>query len=281
MLRRFLLCDNVAERNPSEHPPPGRWPEVLAVRTPIPPSMFDLYRFGNNPLDDEGISSEELGKFSTETLGRMTQDTVGGLLNGEIAATATALQNFDVTLTSETVKLGVQKARTAAKAEFRAALPDEISKLHGAVMMKFGQNAPVVAEYFPEGRDVFSQCQDNMLDNKLAALRDAFAAQETAAPGSFPAATLALANALVTTWQALFGAATTGRSQSAQTGAERRATGKALRVQLYKNILKIASLFAGQLTANGEPRGAERITFYCPQHLLENPAPSAPNPPQG
>ena len=243
--------------------------------------MIALHRIGENPFDDRLISSTELGRYTLEHLGLMTADTAGGQLNAEIAGTGTAMQNFDASLTSETVKTGVQKARTAAKGEFRAALPNDLSKIYGAVTGKFGQNSPRIAEFFPEGRGIFSQCQDNVLDNKLAALRDALAAEEAANPGSFPAAVLTLANGLVTQWAALFGAATAGRSQNAQSASERRVNDAALRVQLYKNVLKIASIYAGQLTADGQPRGAERIGHYCPQHLLENPTPSKPNPPQG
>jgi hypothetical protein len=244
--------------------------------------MFALVRFGENPFDDRQISTEELGKYGTEHLGRMTADPISGQLDAEIAATATALQDFDVTISSETVKKGVQKARTAAKAAFREDLPNPISQIHGAVIGRFGQNSPRIAEFFPEGRTVFNQCQDNLLDNKLTALRDALQAEETATPGPFAAA-LALAVGLVTTWTGIYGAATTGRAQGAQSADVRRAAGLALRTQLYKNVLKIASIYAGQLTPDGQPLGAERIGHYCPQHLLENrmtPQPS-PNPPQG
>lgn len=243
--------------------------------------MIALHRIGENPFDDKELSRTELDKYSNEHLGRMTAAPAGGQLNAEIAATATVMEDFNLSLTSETVKTGVQKARTAAKAEFRAVLADEISKIHGAVVSKLGQSSPRMAEFFPDGRKVFGDCQDNVLDNKLTALRDALVAEEAANAGSFAPTILTLAGSLVTTWASLYGSATAARSQGALSADEVRVRRAALITQLYKNVLKIASIYAGQVTADGQARGAERIAHYCPQHLLENPAPSAPNPPQG
>lgn len=245
--------------------------------------MLDLPRFGQNPFHDDDISIDEKVDYTVEHLGRMTADPAGGLLNAEIAATATALQGFDTTISSETTKLGIQKARTAAKADFRTALPNEISKLHGAVAAKFGQNSPTMLEYFPEGREVFSRCNDSLLDNKLTALYEAIQAQETAQPGFFSPETVTLAQDLVSNWAAIFGAASTGRAQYSDQADARRAAGLALSAQLYKNLLKIATIYAGQLHTDGQPLGTVRIAFYCPQHFLEDhpaqPPEAPPEPP--
>jgi hypothetical protein len=238
--------------------------------------MIDLHRFGTNPFDDKNISIDEVTDYTIEHLGRMTADTVGGQLNGEIAATATALAQLDAQVTNETVKLGIQKARTAAKEAFRAALPNEISKLHAAVVMKIGQNSPDLPLYFPEGRDVFGHCNDSLLENKLGALHNALMNQENADPGYFQPETLLLSQELNTTWTALFGAASAGRAGYQDTADERRAKATALKTQLFKNLLKIASLYAGQVHTDGRPLSEVRIEFYCPQHLLEDHPPLEP-----
>lgn len=244
--------------------------------------MFSLFRFGHNPFNDPQLSIAELGRYGVMHVALMTADPIGGQLDAEIAATATVLEGLDVTLSDGTVKLGVQKARTGAKAEFRAGLPDPISRIYGAVVAKLGQKSAEMARFFPQGRTVFNQCAESMLDNKLTALRDALVAEETASPGSFPAAILTLANTLVETWEGLYGTSITGQSQREQGEGAVRAARQAVRTQFYRNVLKIATIFAGQMTADGQERGAERIAHYCPQHLLENKeTPDAPNPPPG
>ncbi|MEO6787636.1 MAG: hypothetical protein ABI318_16025 [Chthoniobacteraceae bacterium] len=242
---------------------------------------MDFFRYGLNAVLNKEYSRDEIGRYSVKHLSLMTADTAGGQLDPEIAVTATLMDAFDSSLAAETGKLGVQKARTGAKDAFRKALADPVSQINGAVVAKFGQRSPRMSEFFPEGREVFSKCEDNRLDDKLLALRDALQAEETANPGSFPAA-VTLAGTLLATWRGIYGAAQGGTAQGAQSAEERRAADIALRTQLYKNVLKIATIFAGQVTADGQERGAERIHFYCPQHLLENRgSPGSPNPPQG
>lgn len=242
---------------------------------------MDIFRYGFNAFLNKEYSRDEIGRYTVKHLNLMTADPVGGQLDSEIALTATLMDGFDSSLAGQTNKTGIQKARTRAKEAFRKDLADPVSQIHGAVVARLGQRSPRMDEFFPEGREVFSKCEDNRLDDKLTALRDALQAEETANPGSLTEA-LTLANTLLTTWEGVYGAAQTGTAQGAQSGDVLRASDVALRTQLYKNALKIALVFAGQVTADGQERGAERLAHYCPQHLLENKAsPDAPNPPQG
>jgi len=141
-----------------------------------------------------------------------------------------------------------------------------------------GENSPRWRT-FSRGTGVFSKCQDNELDNKLTALRDAVQAEETAKRAVF-AAILHLANTLVTTGRALRRPPQTGtkakHKRAAKGRIDRRAASQALRVQLYKNVLKIATIFRRQVRGDAGAMRASRggasgiAALLGPQHSAGN-----------
>lgn len=229
--------------------------------------MFDLYRVFMNPFDDEDISLEDLLSYAPAHLGAMTSNNPGGQLDGAIATTDTLLTELGGSVTDETVQLGVQKARTKAKETFRAGLSNELSKLHGAALAKYGRKGAAMLEIFPGGLDAFNISSDDSLGKKLDALAVALG-NRTADLGTEPK-TQALA--LAAAWEGIYGAATTGKAGKGAAADERRAAGKALRGQLFKNLLTLAGMF---------PNQREKADLYCPQHLLED-APPAKKPEPG
>jgi hypothetical protein len=232
--------------------------------------MIDLYRFFVSPFGDEDISSSELDNYTPAHLAALVANNPGGVLSSAITITANLHAAFGGTISSETVKLGLQKAATQAKEDFRAALPDEISKIHGAALAKYGRRSPVMLEIFPGGLESFHVATDNELDELFTALVTALEARSadlTAAPHD-------AAEALQTTWTSLYGSANTAKANRGSTAESRRAAGRALRLQLFRNLLQLAALFPDQ---------PEKAALYCPQHLLENAAAPKPpgNPPVG
>jgi hypothetical protein len=223
--------------------------------------MIDLYRFFINPFDDEGISVEELTDYSVAHLAALTANNPGGQFNLLIAATDTLHTALGGKVSTETVQLGIQMARTQAKNDFRAALPNEISKLQGAALAKYGRKGAVMLEIFPGGADAFGAAADP----ELGGLLDALATAVGNRAGELGADPKTQALALAAAWASLYGAAASGKAGKGSAATARRDAVKALRLQLFQNMLSLASAF---------PNQQAKANLYCPQHLLENPQPT-------
>ena len=133
-------------------------------------TMINLSRFLEAPFDDEGISLDELISFSTDHLQRMISNNPGALFNARITATNTALGVVESCTTSDQTKLGLRKSAKLSKNLFRDALPNNIARLHAAVVYKYGPDAPQLLECFQQGRAVFGSCTDDHVENHLQTL---------------------------------------------------------------------------------------------------------------
>lgn len=232
--------------------------------------MIDLRRFFINPFNDEAISIDEIVNYAAEHLVRMIANNPGGVLNTFITSTTTALAVLDGTLTDETSKLGIQKARTQAKVTFRDTLDEAVAKIHGDFVASFGRDSTEVTEAFPEGRSIFDTCDDSLLENKLGALNTAV----TTYSGALKPTTVGLSGSLLSIWIALYAAAGTGRGNKAASSDARRAAVKGLKKQCFKNLLGLAMQSADET----ETVAVQKADIYCPQHLLEDPQGSGPSP---
>jgi hypothetical protein len=242
-------------------------PDNLNIRIK-PTTMRKLSRFLENPLDDDGISIDELTAFTTDHLQRMIANNSGGFLTARIAATQTGLDGVEDTLTDDQTKLGMRKGRKIAKNGFRAALPEGVARIHGVVVAKYGPNSAEVAECFPEGRTVFGKCTDDRVDNHLQTLINGVTAHEV----DLGAAVVTDATSLLTAWNAIYTASESSTGAKTSTQDQKNAARAALQLELFKNLLTIALQF---------PRQPEKLALYMQQSLLEDhPAqPPEPTPP--
>ena len=186
----------------------------------------------------------------------MIANNPGALFNGRINATSVALTAVENCTTDDLTKLGLRKARVQAKDTFRTALPEQIAKIHAAVVAKYGVNAPQVTECFPQGRVVFGDCRDDKVENHLRALVNGLT-PHTADLGPQP---LADAGGLLSTWLAVYAASesSTGAKTSTQEG--KRNARLNLQLELFKNVLTLGLNFARQ---------PEKLSLYMRQDLLE------------
>jgi len=226
--------------------------------------MLDLARYFTNPFNDRRITLGRLITFAAKHLVRMVMNNPGALLDGRIAATSVALGALEATMTDDISRLGARKARVQGKEAFRKALPEHLGQIHGAVVAVFGPKSPEVRRCFPKGRSEFITCRDHALE---AALRASLAALTPLAAqvGQGPVDNLA---GLINSWNALLsekGAASAGKSRGEEA---RREAKRALAVELFRNVLALASSY---------PDDLGKAAWYCPQHLLEktSPAPQA------
>jgi hypothetical protein len=234
--------------------------------------MIDLIRFFINPFDDERISKAELQTFGVAHLAEMIAQNSDGALSANIAVTTTLLGTMETKLGTETLKLGIQKARVRAKDDYRLHIVEEVGKVQGAVHSTYGKKHAKNEEIFPEGASIFSSCDDAMLEAKLDALHDALETNQSEL-GSTPRN---LVDTLLVQWTLIFGQSSTGKAGRNTALNDAKIASKLLRAQLFDNLQTCAKKWPGQL---------DRAALLFPQHLLENPAspedeePPTPTPP--
>lgn len=219
--------------------------------------MIDLRKIFTNWFKDPAISFSELLKYAARHLQRMVANNPGALLNARITATQTALSAVESGVTDVSTKAAIQKGKTEIKKTFREALPENIRKIHAAVVAAFGDPSPELTECFPEGRAVFTRSRDEEMNNKLGQL----VACLTPRQAQLGANAVNNATGLLSTWIAIYAAQDVAMSQRGST-AESRDTAKAnLQLQLYLNVLALAAAFPDQ---------PDKCDLYCPQQYLHN-----------
>ena len=221
--------------------------------------MIDLVRFFISPFADPEISKAELQSFGIAHLSELIAQNGDGALSTNIAATTTILTTLNTKIGSETLKLGIQKARVRAKDDHRQHIVEELGKVQGAVHSTYGKKHAKNDEIFPEGASIFGTCDDAQLDAKLDALHDALDANQ-AQLGSAPRNAV---ETLRTQWELIFGGSNTGKAGRHTALNDAKTAANALRAQLFDNLLTCAKKWPGH---------TDRAALLFPQHLLENPA---------
>ncbi len=227
--------------------------------------MIDLYKVGINPYEDPNIYVGKLTAFAEQHAALVLADSIAAAVALELTAVSNSLAELDVDLGNETVKFGLRKARVAAKNEFRAELPNQISRVYGAPLIAYGQASPEMLAIFPEGREVFTTADDSLLETKLFALDEAM----TTRAAELDAAAVALATTLYNNWQAIYGNVNAAKGGTVNAAEARRQGASTLRIALGKLRLRIGIELFGQI---------ERLKSLFPQNLLGFPLEEAPLP---
>lgn len=219
--------------------------------------MIDLRKIFKNWFKDPIISFSELLKYASRHLQRMVANNPGALLNARITATQTALASVESGVTDVGTKLAIQEGKTATKKAFRDALPENIRRIHAAVVVAYGDPSPALTECFPEGRSVFKTCRDEEVDNKLGQLLACLTPRQA----EIGATAVNNAGGLHSTWTAIYAAQGVAMAQREGTADSRDAAKASLQLQLYLNVLFLAQSFPDQ---------PDKCDLYCPQQYLHN-----------
>ena len=219
--------------------------------------MIDLRKIFKNWFKDPIISFSELLKYASRHLQRMVANNPGALLNARITATQTALALVESGVTDVGTKLAIQEGKTATKKAFRDALPENIRRIHAAVVVAYGDPSPALTECFPEGRSVFKTCRDEEVDNKLGQLLACLTPRQA----EIGATAVNNAGGLHSTWTAIYAAQGVAMAQREGTADSRDAAKASLQLQLYLNVLFLAQSFPDQ---------PDKCDLYCPQQYLHN-----------
>ena len=188
-----------------------------------PHRMIDLRKIFTNWFKDPSISFSELLKYAARHLTRMVANNPGALLNTRITATTAALTAVEGGVTDVATKAAIQKSKTEIKQAFREALPENIRRIHAAVVAALGDPSPQLTECFPEGRQVFTRCRDEELNNKLGQL----VACITPLQPQVGATAVNNAAGLLSTWIGIYAAQDAAMAQRT-TKADTRDTAKAI-----------------------------------------------------
>ncbi|MGB8169808.1 MAG: hypothetical protein WCF18_20065 [Chthoniobacteraceae bacterium] len=221
--------------------------------------MIDLARFLSNPFDDRRISVAELLSFSSDHLARMISNNPGGQLTARITATTSALTLVQDCVTDDQTKKAIRKARKQVKDAFRDALPAQVAKVQGAVVARYGPDAPEVAECFPQGRSIFSSAPDDRLEQHIDTLLNGV----TAHAADLGAPLVASVTSLLTEWQAIYAQSESSGGNVTTSQEGKKQARENLQLMLFLNLLKLAEMFARQ---------PDKLALYMQQSLLEDTA---------
>lgn len=222
-------------------------------------TMRTLSTYLQNPFDDRNISMGELIAFSTDNLERMIANNPSNELDARITATTSSLALVEDCVTDDQTRLGLRKARKAAKDAFREGIPAAVARVESGFIGAYGADSPILLEALPQGRTIFSSCRDDQVESHLQTLVNAV----TAHSADLAPAIVTLANTTLTNWVTTYNAseASTGNKTVSQEG--KRLARENLQLMLFLNLLKLAEMF---------PRQPEKLNLYMMQHLLENPS---------
>jgi hypothetical protein len=233
-----------------------------------PTHMRDFHIWLTNPFDDSKISMAELLAFTSDHLQRMIANPLPALA-ARVTATQTALGGVSSAFTDDESTLGLRKARKQAKNDYRSALVPRVGAIAIKVQAQFGEGAPEFVECFPHGRTIFTTCTDDEVENNL----DILVAGVTAHTPPLAASIGTDATAIKTGWTAVFSPSESAGGAKTTTIAAKNTARAALQLELFKNLLALATLF---------PRQPEQLDLYMQQSLLQphtqSPATPAPSP---
>lgn len=231
--------------------------------------MIALHRFLENPFDDRQISLAELLSFTSDHLARMIANNQSGELTPRITATTNALALVQDSATDDQTKKAIRKARKKVKDSFRRAVLGEVAKVHGAVVAKYGQKSPEVAECFPLGRSIFGECRDDRLASHVETMKNGLQAHVS----DLGDALIEAVTALTTQWGGILADSETSGGNATTSQEGKRLARENLQLTLFLNLLKLGEMLARQ---------PEKLGLYMQQSLLQDPAKprdEAPEPP--
>ena len=229
--------------------------------------MRDIHIWLTNLFDDIKISLACLLAFASDHLQRMQSNPLPELA-ARIIATNIALGQVSAAFSDDDATLGLRMARKQAKNDYRKALPAKVGKIAVAVENAFGEKSEQFVQCFPHGRTVFSKSTDDELANNLQTV---ITGVEALTP-PLPAQVHTDATALLTGWTAVYTPSETATGTKTNTEAAKNTARAALQLELFKNQLTLAMLFARQ---------PEQLDLYMQQSLLQphTHTPATPTPP--
>ena len=204
--------------------------------------MRDLHVFFKNPLNDPGISMDQLLTFGTNHLARLIANNTLAVITARITATTAALAQVESVFDDDATQSALRKARNEIKDNYRKALLVSVESVYGAIIAKVTSKSVIITECLPEGRTVFSRCKDDRVESNLNVLIDGV----TAHTAELSAQLVTDATALLTGWLAVYNASETTAGVKSNTIIDKQTARNNLQLEIFRNILTLALAFPDQ-----------------------------------
>jgi hypothetical protein len=134
---------------------------------------------------------------------------------------------------------------------------EEIAKVHGAIVAKYGPNAPEIAECFPKGRSIFNTAPDDRLAESIETLLKGVEAHQA----DLGAALVAEVSGIVAEWDTILDQSNKSSAGTTMTQDSKKLARENLQLMLFLNLLKLATMF---------PRQPKKLDLFMRQSLLED-----------
>ena len=199
--------------------------------------MRDPRNYFINPFDNSDISFNEMAALTTDHIGKLgNQNTQsGGQWAGRLAATMTAMGDFDDTITDEMVQTDFRKARKQAKNDVRAGLPSAVeNQVANWVRAAFGTSSPELVSVVGTGTSSITRLPDDEVNNYL---QKVITGLTPLIGAGVDQQRLDDANALKSQWDAVYAASEQSTADKRLSEEERRAAKTALAGVLFDTLL--------------------------------------------
>src|SRR5688572_3997887 len=222
-------------------------------------NRMGLFRFFKNLFKKKAMV--RLIDYGQAQLQALAADNPGAVHATRIAAMTAAFNLLDDGMEDVETKAAIQGGKVFAKNLFRyTTVPQTVARIHASVVVHFGAESADMMECFPHGREVFTRCKDQELDDHLGQLNTCIASRV----GTLGAPIAADAAGLETTWATHIGGVGTATGIVGMTVASRKAAKAAFAHELFLTLLHLASTY---------PDDPVKFDQYVPEHKLEAPEP--------
>lgn len=231
--------------------------------------MLSLGRFFINPFDDTQISDEELRSFAEDHLGKVAAANDESQFDGLLTDTTAAFNAYFGNVTSEDMKLTLQKAATTTmNSRWKDFVDYMVDRGEARIADRAGRKSATYAQFFPAGKTQYHQV--NIADAHVLADRVKQSATDHVAElgDDF----LQTITGLVDGFTAARNAQVGLKGEKGAAAGDRREAKLALSQQLFDNLLVLASL---------HKRDPDQAALYFNQSLLEDAQRADENPTSG
>jgi hypothetical protein len=118
--------------------------------------MIELVKYFRILFLSAKISRDRLKDFTEDHIQRLIANNPGGIFTASLTAITTAYNSYFGDLASEELNLAVQKGKTTAMKESRAALLKMLSDNEGLIAYKYKDNKAKYELFYPQGMDEYN-----------------------------------------------------------------------------------------------------------------------------
>ena len=187
------------------------------------------------------ISKSRLKSFAEDHISKLTLNNPGGIFTAQLTAVVAAYTAYYGDLSSESLKLSVQKAKTAGMETSRTTLLEKISEIHPLIVYTYRATPAVVLEFYPQGTTEYYDATIDDLETISERLKGVLASHSA----DIDAAVITDYNTVQGTFASNRAAQRTAKDAVGTERSDMATTRVNLAKQLTVNVLTIAAKYVG------------------------------------